>query len=90
MNEKVEITHIEIRRVQNGFVIFGLNMNLREAYYGAGPSEPLRVSFVAKDADDLANVIKSLCDDTQFVFRASCDIPVALVHRDLPSGPSQQ
>lgn len=58
MTETVEITHIEIRRVQNGFVIAGLNTNMIERYNGVEGFQ--RVTMVANNEEQLCDVLKGI------------------------------
>ena len=78
---KVLLTHIEIRRVQNGFVIMGFN-----AAPNHNDMDPLnRMCFVASTEDELVNTIRSLCSDTgSFVWSASVDIPITDLVRRTP------
>jgi hypothetical protein len=57
-NDTLEITHIEIRRVQNGFIIAGLNTNMRERYGGIDDFQ--RVTMVADSEEQLCNVLKGI------------------------------
>jgi hypothetical protein len=78
---KVLLTHIEIRRVQNGFVIMGLNASTNPSF-----DAPLdRMCFVASTEEELVNTIRSLCSDTgNFVWSASVDIPIIDLTRKVP------
>lgn len=72
---KVVLTHIEIRRVQNGFVIMGFNAAPNLSMMESG--ELSRMCFVASTEEELVNTIRSLCCDTgDFVWSASVDIPI--------------
>lgn len=69
------LTHIEVRRVQNGFVIMGFNAT--RDYVQEFAPEMRRVCFVANDVESLVNTIKSLTEEaSDFVWRESIDIPI--------------
>lgn len=52
-----EVTHIEIRRVQNGFIVAGVNMNLMTRYANVDADHP-RISYVAKDVAEIASILE--------------------------------
>lgn len=82
---KVLITHIEIRRVQNGFVIMGFNA-APDFSRMEGPGPVNRMCFVASTEEELVNTIKSLCSDTgNFVWSASVDLPITDLIRRTPA-----
>lgn len=72
---KQVLTHIEIRRVQNGFVLMGINAAPNMSY---GPEEARRVCFVCETVESLINTISSLCTDRTggFCWAESYDIPI--------------
>lgn len=79
---KPQITHIEVRRVQNGFVVMAINVKLMEAPYGSN-GQPQRWSYVAKDTKELGDLLTMIVDggcDIEWV--PSMDLPmVDLVRR---------
>jgi hypothetical protein len=78
-----EITHIEIRRVQNGFVVQALNIKVFEAYMGA--QQPLRYSFVAKDIPEVATLLESIVTggvDLNWI--PSYELPIVDLTRRIP------
>lgn len=83
MDHEREITHIEIRRVQNGFVVMAINMKVYTAQRGF--EEPLRWSFVAKDTAELGALLASIVDggcDLKWV--PSYDLPIVQLTRQIP------
>lgn len=74
IDAKTRITHIEIRRVQNGFVVMGYDTTY-DSYMDAGDQR--RVSYVAESPEALGSLIESLATDcTDFVWTASMDLPM--------------
>jgi hypothetical protein len=74
------LTHIEIRRAQNGFIVMGFNaapassMNL---------TEDSRVCFVCETVESLCNTLASLATDTgDFAWTASIDLPLTAIFSD--------
>src|SRR5690349_11302352 len=55
-----QVTHIEVRRVQNGFVVMAINVDTREQY--AMYNGPQRWSYVAKDTAELGALLTSIVD----------------------------
>lgn len=78
--KKLEITHIEIRRVQNGFVLAGINMDvLVRSALGDGPQ---RVTYVAKDIDELSRVLAWFIDGKDLDWLPTINLPIFdLTHR---------
>jgi hypothetical protein len=71
-----EITHLEIRRVQNGFVVMAININEFEARMG-GMHGPKRWSFVAKDTTELGALIESIVTGAiEMKWVPSYDLPI--------------
>jgi hypothetical protein len=67
------MTHIEIRRVQNGFVVMGINaapqLHLDE--------RPEKCCYVCETVDSLMALVGSLTSDTgDFAWVPSVDIPI--------------
>jgi hypothetical protein len=79
---KPEITHIEIRRVQNGFVIMALNMKVYEAHMAY--QQPQRWSFVAKDTAELGAILTSIADGSEINWLPSYDLPIIDLSRRVP------
>ncbi len=52
-----EVTHIEIRRVQNGFLVAGINMSLYHRNVDGMDNHP-RISYVAKDVAEIAAILE--------------------------------
>lgn len=72
----LEITHIELRRVQNGFLVMGISAHTFEtamSYEG-----PQRASFIAKDIDELATILKSMIDGVDMRWLPTVDIPILM------------
>lgn len=70
-----EITHIEIRRVQNGFVIAGINMNVFESHRFNG-EHPQRATFIAKDIPEMANLLQWITDGAAMKWLPTVDLPI--------------
>lgn len=68
------VTHIEIRRVQNGFVVMGLDYSMER--YASMREEPQRISYVAKDVEDLKRVIESIVHSAEVKWLPTVDIPM--------------
>lgn len=69
-----EITHIEIRRVQNGFVVMGVNYNVMERHMGETTLQ--RCSFVAQDVDTLKTLIESIITMADMKWLPTADVPM--------------
>lgn len=71
---KPTITHIEIRRVQNGFVVAGINMDVFEStHYGHMPQ---RATFIAKDVAELASLLEWIATGSELKWLPTVDLPV--------------
>ncbi len=76
---RAEITHIEIRRVQNGFVIAGINMDVMErTHFGANPQ---RATFIAGNIDDLAKLLEWIVTGSELKWLPTVDLPVWDMHQ---------
>jgi hypothetical protein len=70
------LTHLEIRRVQNGFVVMGFNMAMAQPQY-LDCNGPKRVCFVCETVESLLATISSLATDTgDFAWEGSVDLPI--------------
>lgn len=70
------LTHLEIRRVQNGFVVMGFNMDMARPEY-MDSKGPKRVCFVCETVESLLATISSLATDAgDFAWEATVDLPV--------------
>ena len=70
---KGRVTHIEIRRVQNGFVVMGFDF----ARGGAGPDDKaVRVSYVATDMEGLKSTIENLINAVDVEWVPTVDLPI--------------
>lgn len=79
------LTHIEIRRVQNGFVVMGFN--LAPGRLGDTALTAQRVCFVCESVESLTATIESLATDTGgFAWEASTDLPITDLFRTDRSG----
>lgn len=71
------MTHVEIRRVQNGFVVMGFNANPRLGDHDPQFRQLDRVCFVCETVESLCATISSLCTEAgDFAWAASVDIPI--------------
>lgn len=68
---RLEVTHIEIRRLQNGFLMQAIT-----AEYFHRMEQPQRLSYVAKDAQELGTLIEALLNAKDVGWLPSNDIPV--------------
>jgi hypothetical protein len=69
------LTHIEIRRVQNGFVVMGFN--LAPSKFGDTATSAHKVCFVCETPQSLAALIESLTTDAgDFAWEPSVDLPI--------------
>lgn len=73
------ITHIEIRRVQNGFVVMAMNFNQRPYAYDYGRMQENvaeRASFVANSSAELGTLVQALADGMQLNWLPTVDLPL--------------
>lgn len=76
---KPSVTHIEIRRVQNGFVVAGINMDVFEStHFGHMPQ---RATFIAKDVAELTNLLQWIVDGSEMKWLPTVDLPVWDMHQ---------
>lgn len=75
---KLRITHIEIRRVQNGFVVMGLNVTMESRFES---SVPQRVSFVATNTQELGALVQSIADGAELDWLPTVDLPIFEMRR---------
>lgn len=68
-----QITHIEIRRVQNGFVLMGFDASSNpERFQTTGT----KCCYVANDAKEIAALVESIITGGDLNWLPSVDIPV--------------
>lgn len=67
------ITHVEIRRVQNGFVLMGIDGEVNPASF---QSMQTRVCMIANDAKELAALIENIINGSDLNWLPSVDIPI--------------
>lgn len=71
------ITHIEIRRVQNGFVVMALNYTGHPFdYTNYMDRPPQRASFVAASSPELGNLVQSIADGMEMNWLPTVDLPL--------------
>ena len=72
------LTHIEIRRVQNGFVVMGFNVAPRPGeHYAGGEVSLRRACYVCESVESLCATITSLTTDAgDYAWEASVDLPI--------------
>lgn len=70
-----EITHIELRRVQNGFVVMALNIDVREHNY-AGIVQPQRACFIAKDIAEVSTILENIVNGAELKWLPTVDLPI--------------
>lgn len=75
---KRTLTHVEIRRVQNGFVVMGFH-----AAPNIATDEGVeKVAFVCESVESLCALVESLTTDAGgFCWQASVDIPITHLFR---------
>lgn len=77
------ITHLEIRRVQNGWVV--MSFDFRNHSHEIYPAQ--RSSFVATDIPGLLSVIQGIAVSTEVDWMPSVDLPIVdLVRRNRVEG----
>jgi len=69
-----EMTHVEIRRVQNGFVVAAINANLHESMLGY--QGPQRSTFIAKDTTELSALLEWMITGKELDWLPTIDMPV--------------
>lgn len=79
---KPQVTHVEIRRVQNGFVVMAINVELLERHQNF--RGPQRWSFIAKDTAELGAVLTSIADGGDIDWMPSYDLPIVDLVRRVP------
>ncbi|MDQ5904053.1 MAG: hypothetical protein QG672_1646 [Pseudomonadota bacterium] len=72
------LTHIEIRRAQNGFIVMGFNVAPKPGDMpGGGDMRLRRVCFVCESVQSLCATIESLTTDAgDYAWEASVDMPI--------------
>jgi hypothetical protein len=67
------ITHIEIRRVQNGFVVMAYDFTHD---YSRMTNDGVQACYVASDEKELANIIQAFALGTDMKWVPSMDMPI--------------
>jgi hypothetical protein len=67
------ITHIEIRRVQNGFILMGFDFEQNPATFS---SSGAKVCMVANDGKELGALIENIINGSDLNWLPSMDIPI--------------
>ena len=79
MHAKLEITHVTIRRVQNGFVVDAINEDIWERHRAYLSDEKevsqQRTCFIAKDVTELALLLQGFLDLGEIQWNTSLPIP---------------
>lgn len=72
------LTHLEIRRVQNGFVVMGFNVAPKPGAFVGDESCPVRrACYVCETVESLLATIESLASDAgDYAWTASVDMPI--------------
>lgn len=71
------LTHIEIRRVQNGFVVMGFNVAPRPGDMPNDATPLHRACYVCESVESLLAIISSLATDAgDYAWEASVDMPI--------------
>lgn len=71
------ITHIEIRRVQNGFVVMAMDFHqLPYDWNRHKENVPQRASFVANNSAELGRLVQALADGMQLNWLPTVDLPL--------------
>ena len=71
------LTHIEIRRAQNGFIVMGFNVAPRPGDTVHDGVNLRRVCFVCESVQSLCATIESLTTDAgDYAWEASVDMPI--------------
>ncbi len=80
MNETLptaRITHMEIRRVQNGYVVAVYDLTHDRAM---GYQRPQVASYVAVDAAELGRLVETLATGTEIEWLSSTELPMMDYH----------
>jgi len=73
------ITHLEIRRAQNGFVLMGFNAAPSPNF----PDNDSRVCFVCESVESLCNTVAALASDTgDFAWGSCVDLPITNIFKE--------
>jgi hypothetical protein len=74
---KARVTHVEVRRVQNGFVVMAMDY-ARDFYEGRKPTV---ASFVATDEEQVKTVIGNILTSAELDWMPSVDLPMVEMQR---------
>ena len=77
MSLPIKITTINIRRVQNGFVVDAINEDIQESFNSVsyGYTGPQRACFIATDIPELSRLLQSFVDMGDVGWAASIPMP---------------
>lgn len=78
---KARVTHVEVRRVQNGFVVMAMD-------YARGPYDgrkPTVASFVATDEEGVKTIIGNILLSAELDWLPSVDLPMVEMQRIVAS-----
>ncbi len=67
------ITHLEIRRVQNGFVVMGFDAETNEQTY---QTTGVKCCMIANNAQELAALVENIINGSDLKWLPSVDIPI--------------
>lgn len=71
------LTHVEIRRVQNGFVVMGFNVAPKPGDMIHDAVQLRRACYVCESVESLLATIESLATDAgDYAWEASVDMPI--------------
>lgn len=77
-NYPMRVTHIEVRRVQNGFVVMAFDFTQDHARF---PNRDVaQLCYVAADAKELGAIMENFVNGTDMKWIPSMDIPITDFH----------
>lgn len=82
-----EVTHIEIRRVQNGFVVMAVDYR-KDFTMDARPMQ--RAAFVAQDIDTLKTLIENIVNMAEVNWLPTADVPMLDMQRIVENASKQR
>jgi hypothetical protein len=75
VSEPAHVTHVEVRRVQNGFIVLAVDYSedFRQFQHSG-----VRASFVAKDEEEVKTVIGNILASAELKWLPTMDMPMVV------------
>jgi hypothetical protein len=86
MNRKARVTHVEVRRVQNGYVVMAMDYSDDYRHF---EKTGARASFVAKDEEEVKLIIGNILASAEMEWLPTVDLPMIAMRKGVHMAPGE-